>query len=565
MFTKRSNNKADYLYYIGTLIIACVLLVQCKDNSSTNSDPDTYKLSGTVTNVTGEPVFEADVNLMDGGNEVASATANQEGQFELTEIPPGSYDIVINGSGYNELKSSVTVEEDISQEFELLGDATITGTVVDWQNGDGLAEASIQFSAGATVSEADTSKPDLVTTVDGSDGSFTLENAPTGSYVAVINLDGYVPQILEGLNLEDGTNELGETIVSKAYSYTGQVITSTEDPVSEAEITVSGGFDNSVSTSTTTDSVGKYTITGIPGGDYDVTITGEGYNDITSTVTIDGDDTELVFELLGDANISGRVLDSQSGSGLADAHVEFSRGATIAEADTAGPEFTTVTDANGSYSIVNAAIGSYVCVIYADGYEPQVVEDVDFSEGDNDLGESTAVEEVEEGEVRIVLTWGETPDDLDTHLTGPISDNSSDRFHVYFSDKNPVQEVELDVDDITSYGPETTTIREVYNGTYRYSVHNYSNQSETGAQGIKESPAQVEVYDSSGQIATFTPPAATETSGDTWRVFEMNVDDEGISLDELATYDNITDVSDGSQFRIAGDYKRNVSFSKDDF
>ena len=34
----------------------------------------------------------------------------------------------------------------------------------------------------------------------------------------------------------------------------------------------------------------------------------------------------------------------------------------------------------------------------------------------------------------------------------------------------------LDVDDISSYGPETITILENIYGTYTYAVHNYSNR-----------------------------------------------------------------------------------------
>jgi hypothetical protein len=100
-------------------------------------------------------------------------------------------------------------------------------------------------------------------------------------------------------------------------------------------------------------------------------------------------------------------------------------------------------------------------------------------------------------EVRITLNWGENPRDLDSHLTGPTSASNGDasdttnRFHVYYS--NTVADVAaLDVDDTSSYGPETITISPpsgaltLRPGLYRYSVHHY-----TGSNTLSTSDASV--------------------------------------------------------------------------
>jgi len=69
--------------------------------------------------------------------------------------------------------------------------------------------------------------------------------------------------------------------------------------------------------------------------------------------------------------------------------------------------------------------------------------------------------------IRIVLNWGEKPEDLDSHLVYPNN-------HVYFSNQQGEQ-ANLDVDDTTSYGPETITIQRKNNGQrYVYAVHNFS-------------------------------------------------------------------------------------------
>jgi hypothetical protein len=135
-------------------------------------------------------------------------------------------------------------------------------------------------------------------------------------------------------------------------------------------------------------------------------------------------------------------------------------------------------------------------------------------------------------QVRVVLTWGETPEDLDSHLTGPqpglsaSSLNEANRFHVYFW--NETSDVaNLDVDDTTSFGPETITISPPTDasalrpGVYRYSVHHYE-----GTSTMKD--AVVKLYVGNNAPRTFTPDAAMVTgTSDLWTVFELSVDAAG--------------------------------------
>lgn len=549
MFGSNNNQEKTYLYHLSYLLIACFLFVQCSDDSS-SPEPETHAVQGAVVNTTDNPVFEAEVQIMDGEDEVSTATTDTEGAFQLTGIPAGSYELVVSKDGYNDYTTDLNVDEEVVEEVELLGDADVSGKVIDWQTEAGLENAEIAFSFGATVSEADTSRPNFTTSTD-SEGNFSIEDAPSGNFVCVIYRDGYVPEVIEELNFDEGSNDLGESVITEAFDYAGTVSNSTDNTVFEA--TVELIVDGEVYTSATTDEEGIFKFNGIPGGDHELRIDRDGYEETTSSVSIyeDVEDAASVeFELLGNATITGRVLGSQTSSGVSDANVEFSFGGTLSEADTSRPEITTITDSEGYYTIEQAPSGEFVCVIYADSYEPQIVEDIEVSEGENDLGESTTVEEVEEGNIRIVLTWGEDPSDLDTHFTGPMSDNSEDRFHLLWSDQNPASHVNLDVDDVTSYGPETTTLTEQYEGNYRYSVFNYSNQDSSGGAGIEQSPAHVEVYDSSGLIAEYDPPEAEENSGNTWRVFKMDITDGEVNLEEWGIYEHVEDDHDDSQFRI---------------
>jgi len=129
-----------------------------------------------------------------------------------------------------------------------------------------------------------------------------------------------------------------------------------------------------------------------------------------------------------------------------------------------------------------------------------------------------------------VLEWGETPPDLDAHLTGP--DGSGDRFHVTYFRKEPSGvDVRLEEDVSDGVGPETVTVTDIEDGIYRYSVHNFSDRSRDGASGIASS-AEVTAYGSDGQIASYEPPPVGSDGGNTWRVFEIIATDGELTFSD---------------------------------
>lgn len=154
---------------------------------------------------------------------------------------------------------------------------------------------------------------------------------------------------------------------------------------------------------------------------------------------------------------------------------------------------------------------------------------------------------VASGDIRVILTWGENPDDLDSHLTGPKTNSSTERFHVYYSNDNnssgTVSDATvpcwLDVDDVDSYGPETISIMKSGSsyvaGTYRYYVHHFS-----GSANIPTSGAAVQIYKGSQLIRSFSAPTTTDANvGDNyvWSVFEMTLSADGsYSVTPVNTY-----------------------------
>lgn len=71
--------------------------------------------------------------------------------------------------------------------------------------------------------------------------------------------------------------------------------------------------------------------------------------------------------------------------------------------------------------------------------------------------------------MRVVLSWGKNPADLDSHLMFPGG-------HIYFERKDG-QDANLDVDDVDSFGPETITITKKHFGeSYTYAVQDFTNR-----------------------------------------------------------------------------------------
>ncbi|MDE8754963.1 hypothetical protein PZA22_10710 [Pectobacterium polaris] len=115
--------------------------------------------------------------------------------------------------------------------------------------------------------------------------------------------------------------------------------------------------------------------------------------------------------------------------------------------------------------------------------------------------------------MRIVLTWGEKPADLDSHLIYPGN-------HIYFSHKNG-RDANLDVDDTDSFGPETITIDKKRLGeSYIYAVHDYSNGDKANSLALSASSAKVFVYVGSSQVRSYSVPL--NKTGNIWTVFRLN-------------------------------------------
>lgn len=205
--------------------------------------------------------------------------------------------------------------------------------------------------------------------------------------------------------------------------------------------------------------------------------------------------------------VSGIVTDATTGDPLGGASVQT--GGTVA---------TTGTD--GSYTLTDIPVGTATITAYKTGYISASREAVILvGQLTTDVNFALSPELVSGETFRIVLTWGENPRDLDSHLLVPVSNiDSSQGFEVYYANRGSETShpfAKLDVDDTTSYGPETITIYTRLTQPYKYFVYLYAGTGE-----LTTSQAVVKVYDQTGLVRTYTVP--TTGTGRYWYVFDIS-------------------------------------------
>ncbi len=217
---------------------------------------------------------------------------------------------------------------------------------------------------------------------------------------------------------------------------------------------------------------------------------------------------------LGPGSITGTVRDSATNESLQGVTLKLREGMNTRQ----GPVIAqTMTDASGNYAFTGIRAGNYTAEMslekYITGYMELLV-----LQGQERVAEDTISASLQRGQVRIVLSWGEEPSDLDSHLVGPLED-SQGIFHVFFNDPQ-AELADLDVDDTTSFGPETVTIKKLLAGNYIYFIHDYTNRFNGYSEALAASGARIRVYNHGGLQRTFYVPPYK--AGTIWVVFMID-------------------------------------------
>ena len=428
-------------------------------------------VAGVVTDAgTGAPV--AGVLIAEG---TTSQKTDENGTYKMT-VKPGDHTFVYTCDGYEETEKSYSLNRNDEADGSITisdGKGYVTGRVVRKMDEGAVIGASVACGTEAAITNGN--------------GEYSLY-LEKGEQLLTISAEEY-EQATERVQIEADTSITKDISLSTGKGYvTGRVVRKMDEGA-VAGASVACGTETAV-----TDGNGEYSLY-LEKGEQLLTISAEEYEQATERVQIEADTsvTKNISLSTGMGYVSGRVINAVDGSTLP--------GVSVA----CGNQRVT-TDQNGDFSIA-ADEGSYTLCFEMNGFIAENKE-VTIRKDNRITCDAALSPEMQSDQYRVVLTWGIRPTDLDSHLIW-----SKD--HIYFSHKiSSESDAQLDLDDTHSYGPETTTFTMLPGETYKFFVHNFSDEASMANCG-----AQVAIYCGTNHLATRTVPASG--NGRYWEVFTL--------------------------------------------
>ncbi len=351
-------------------------------------------------------------------------------------------------------------------------------------NGDGIIDDTVLNCTSGTISYLFTTSGDYTPIFKVSDGIVSVSND---------NID---------LKIEDGYG----TITGNVGDYF------TETDLSDVIIKLL--YNNEEYKTLVVDENGYYSFDNILSGNYEIIFDYNGYIPVVGDAIIeDGvsstyQKVQMVPDGIEKGELNCNIKDAVTGYSLSNTSVKIYDGFNSTSTLISTQNLT-----SSSFSL-ELDPGYYTVVVSKDGY-------IDTTYSVSIGSEKTTTKDlvispiIGDGEIRVVLSWGLTPYDLDSHMT-KVKDNLN-IYHISYANKI-VSEGSLDTDDLYSYGPETITLNNMdrsLNTQYHYYVYNYSRNSLTG---LSNSSAKVDIYYGNQTYTVYVPSG----EGYYWKVFDIN-------------------------------------------
>ncbi len=324
-----------------------------------NSGDNVGIISGTVTNSeTGEAVSQVNVTTSPVTN---SVNTGSNGQFEITNVKPGTYTITASKEDFETsttevavLAGQTTTADFLLKPEEVVNNfGTIIGTVKDLVTFNSLDQVNI------------TTEPVTSSVTSNASGVFKIEGISAGTYVLSAEKEGYDSTTIS-VKVAIGDTSIADIFMQETDTTTipttggiQGVITDalSSDPLSGANITTVPA-----SSLVTSDDQGQYSIMNLTPGSYKINVTKTGYGSNSGDVTVAaGESVTANFTLLiSTGSISGTVTEVDSAS------VTPIEGVLIS---TSPGTSSVLTNASGEFSITNVNPGNYTISAVKTGYQ----------------------------------------------------------------------------------------------------------------------------------------------------------------------------------------------------
>lgn len=289
-----------------------------------------------------------------------STVASPDSEFSFLNVSPGQYLISISAEGFQSKVVPVTVVGGETSELDITlfqESGRLAGQVINETTEDGIA--------GATINIKDSANNLLTSGISNEDGRFTVDNLPTGSLFVVAAREGFGTKAVSIMVEPNETVEATIRLTPNPGSITG-VITDqgTGELISGAVIQLLDGDCTEVATVLSQASDGRYLITDVTPGVYELAVSHPDYGTrIAGAIVVSDEQTLLDFELPSDpGEVSGIVTNVVTGERVSGAIVLLRwlspDGELLA---------STLTNENGEFSIEGLTPAIYTIVAFGGG------------------------------------------------------------------------------------------------------------------------------------------------------------------------------------------------------
>ncbi|MBS0647054.1 MAG: carboxypeptidase regulatory-like domain-containing protein [Verrucomicrobia bacterium] len=319
---------------------------------------DPRSIEGTVVSQeTGLPISGVLVEVKINNGVITSTLTDDQGQYTLAVLPPGSYTVYAYKSRYQTGVAGIVVvaEQEIQVNFSLLSSpGVISGVIKNEQTGLPIAGTHLEviLNNGTFYSTITTDAK----------GRYKMTGMPEGFYTICAHARTYQTATVGVIVQAGKTTIVNLFLLSDPGVLTGTV-TSAVSGLPLANTLVAVKLYGITIYSTFTDAFGVYTINGIAPEIYVIQAYASGYQSSNVSAEVLPDQSIVKdFLLLSDpCELTGQVIASDTAEVIAGALVEVSLGQSSF--------FSTLTNDEGRYSICGVSPGMYALTVRASGYQ----------------------------------------------------------------------------------------------------------------------------------------------------------------------------------------------------
>ncbi|MCH7721088.1 MAG: carboxypeptidase regulatory-like domain-containing protein [Planctomycetes bacterium] len=334
-----------------------------------------------------------------------NATADADGKFELSGLPPGGGKVLIDADGFAREIRQVADFADPAEFIALLKPDRIVKLTITDEDGHPVAGAAVEAGNAATrdMRSGSTDEKGLCVVRGLPEDLLELQLRLThDDYVSSVEFD-------RTLALPKGKRESSHTVTMQtAGTLVGTVTDADTGQVQPTARVSVGEYQSEALPREWTDYDGTYTIPGITPGRAVVTVHLVGYAPQLQTIEIAGrSKTQLDFALQPATTLSGTVVDDQ-GKPVVDAYVIAEQWRGFHTLGLRG-----LTDERGTFVILDAPTDEFDITVFARGYEALPAQTVRWDASPHRLELATAPEQAYSAPAGGKVKVGEPAPDID--------------------------------------------------------------------------------------------------------------------------------------------------------